>query len=257
MNYGVLYAPHVANTVWLAGCQEMFFACEKCVVSKLVFQIGMLGNRVDKKTDKLLFFYKSVSLAVHNMSHVEDGLSLAHHRHSSHCQQGHRTLNDCFAGTSLAGISGAVPAQSAEFYFYQSADGQCVFLHPLVSRALLAHYGSYAACPPEVSCSARRLYIRWTCLSRLHLHVLCLTHACNACVCAVHFDAHSCALHAGGSRELCATSFLNNTDACKRLSALRSLLTMPSFFGNQHLPVSVDWDVQICSVLCIRPETPN
>ena len=39
---------------------------------------------------------------------------------------------------------------STEFYFYQSEDGQCVFLHPLVSRALLAYYGSYAACPPQV-----------------------------------------------------------------------------------------------------------
>ncbi|KAL0035668.1 hypothetical protein WJX79_007021 [Trebouxia sp. C0005] len=59
--------------------------------------------------------------------------------------------SDCVLGTSPAGTSGAVPAPSTEFYFYQSADGQCVFLHPLVSRALLAHYGSYAACPPEVA----------------------------------------------------------------------------------------------------------
>ena len=42
-------------------------------------------------------------------------------------------------------------AASSEFFFYQAADGQCVFLHPLVSRALLAHYGSYAACPAEAS----------------------------------------------------------------------------------------------------------
>lgn len=58
---------------------------------------------------------------------------------------------DSGLGTSPAGTSGAVPVPSTEFYFYQSADGQCVFLHPLVSRALLAHYGSYAACPPEVA----------------------------------------------------------------------------------------------------------
>ena len=52
-------------------------------------------------------------------------------------------------GGGLGQGSGQPP--STEFYFYQSADGQCVFLHPLVSRALLAHYGSYAACPPQVS----------------------------------------------------------------------------------------------------------
>ena len=46
---------------------------------------------------------------------------------------------------------GVEQTPSAEFFFYQSADGQCVFLHPLVSRALLAHYGSYATCPPQVS----------------------------------------------------------------------------------------------------------
>ena len=127
------------------------------------------------------------------------------------------TLNHCFAGTSPAGTNGAVPTPSTEFYFYQSADGQCVFLHPLVSRALLAHYGSYAACPPEVSCNARRqFFICWTHLSRLHLHMLCLTHGCNAHECAVHFDAYLCALHAGGSRDLCVTSFVNKTDACKR-----------------------------------------
>ena len=127
-------------------------------------------------------------LAVHDVSHIEDGIALAHHRHSSHCQSGHQTLHDCFAGTSPAGTNGAVPAPSTEFYFYQSADGQCVFLHPLVSRALLAHYGSYAACPPEVSCNAHRQYcICWTCLSRVHPHVLCLTHGCNAHVCVVLF----------------------------------------------------------------------
>ncbi|DBB05197.1 TPA: hypothetical protein ACH3X3_010439 [Trebouxia sp. C0006] len=58
---------------------------------------------------------------------------------------------DTVLDTSPGGTSGAAPAPSTEFYFYQAADGQCVFLHPLVSRALLAHYGSYAACPPEVA----------------------------------------------------------------------------------------------------------
>lgn len=154
------------------------------------------------------------------------------------------TLNDCFADTSPGGTSGAAPAPSTEFYFYQAADGQCVFLHPLVSRALLAHYGSYAACPPEVSCNAcSQYFISWTCLSRLHLHVLCLTHGCIAHVCAVHFDACSFVLHAGGSRHLYVTPLLDKTDACRKVSALRSLLTMPSsgIGGNQHYPVSVDW----------------
>ena len=156
----------------------------------------------------------------------------------------------CFAGTSPAGTSGAVPVPSTEFYFYQSADGQCVFLHPLVSRALLAHYGSYAACPPEVSCKARRLqFVCWTRLSRLHLPVLRVIYSCNAHMCNVHFDAYLCVLHAGGSRDSCATAFVDKTGACKTVSALRSLLTMPSFDigGNQHHPVSVDWDVRRCS----------
>lgn len=58
--------------------------------------------------------------------------------------------SDNLMGTSPVGAAGVSHLPSAEFYFYQSADGQCVFLHPLVSRALLAHFGSYAACPPEV-----------------------------------------------------------------------------------------------------------
>lgn len=34
-----------------------------------------------------------------------------------------------------------------EFYFYQAVDGQWVFLHPLLTRILLAHYGSYEDLP--------------------------------------------------------------------------------------------------------------
>ncbi|KAL3147231.1 hypothetical protein ABBQ32_002726 [Trebouxia sp. C0010 RCD-2024] len=60
----------------------------------------------------------------------------------------HVTDSTTTAGGGLSQGSGQPP--STEFFFYQSADGQCVFLHPLVSRALLAHHGSYAACPPQV-----------------------------------------------------------------------------------------------------------
>ena len=37
-----------------------------------------------------------------------------------------------------------------EFYFYQAADGQWLFLHPMNVRMLLAHAGSYANCFPQV-----------------------------------------------------------------------------------------------------------
>ena len=38
-------------------------------------------------------------------------------------------------------------ASEMQFYMYQSADGQWIFLHPLNIRCLLEHYGSYDACP--------------------------------------------------------------------------------------------------------------
>ena len=65
--------------------------------------------------------------------------------------QTHQHVSIAGAVPAASATSGNVQLPSTEFYFYQSADGQCVFLHPLVSRALLAHYGSYAACPSEVS----------------------------------------------------------------------------------------------------------
>lgn len=37
-----------------------------------------------------------------------------------------------------------------DFYMYQAADGQWLFLHPVNLRCLLHHYGSYAACPASI-----------------------------------------------------------------------------------------------------------
>jgi hypothetical protein len=42
-------------------------------------------------------------------------------------------------------------SQSGDFYMYQAADGQWLFLHPLNLRCLLHAFGSYAACPPTVT----------------------------------------------------------------------------------------------------------
>ncbi len=36
-------------------------------------------------------------------------------------------------------------------YFYQSEDGQWIFLTPFNMRALVAHYGSYGALPSRIS----------------------------------------------------------------------------------------------------------
>jgi len=47
-----------------------------------------------------------------------------------------------------AGSSSQPPAN--EFYFYQSSDGQWLFLHPLLMRILLAHYGAYQALPASI-----------------------------------------------------------------------------------------------------------
>ena len=69
--------------------------------------------------------------------------------------------------------TGVEQTPSTEFFFYQSADGQCVFLHPLVLRALLAHYGSYATCPPQV----RSYLLNGTTTNSIS--VLCLINACR------------------------------------------------------------------------------
>ena len=50
------------------------------------------------------------------------------------------------AGSSPVGGSFA----PGEFFFYQAADGQWLFLHPMNVRMLLAHAGGYANCPPQV-----------------------------------------------------------------------------------------------------------
>ncbi len=37
-----------------------------------------------------------------------------------------------------------------EFFFYQTLNGQWVFLHPLLTRILLLHYGSYESLPGTI-----------------------------------------------------------------------------------------------------------
>lgn len=51
-------------------------------------------------------------------------------------------------GTSPGSRQLNMPGSAGEYYTYQSADGRWAFLHPLNLRILLAHYGSYGACPP-------------------------------------------------------------------------------------------------------------
>lgn len=61
-------------------------------------------------------------------------------------------LSGC-AGTSPPSHSGRLPAPQpppGEFYFYQAADGQWLFLHPLLTRILLEHYGAYEALPAAI-----------------------------------------------------------------------------------------------------------
>jgi hypothetical protein len=40
---------------------------------------------------------------------------------------------------------------SGDYFMYQAADGQWLFLHPLNLRCLLHAYGSYGACAPTVT----------------------------------------------------------------------------------------------------------
>lgn len=64
-------------------------------------------------------------------------------------------------GTSpgTSGLLGSSPTTSAmnsaslsgDYFMYQAADGQWLFLHPLNLRCLLHAFGSYAACPPTVT----------------------------------------------------------------------------------------------------------
>jgi len=83
-------------------------------------------------------------------------------------------------GTSpgTAGLLGSSPVSSAmntaslsgDYFMYQAADGQWLFLHPLNLRCLLHAFGSYAACPPTVTGKVLELEdmvqdegIRWVC----------------------------------------------------------------------------------------------
>ena len=78
--------------------------------------------------------------------------------HNMNCNHAVKSPDLLTTGTSPSAKQPAPPPAS-EFFFYQAADGQCVFLHPLVSRALLAHYGSYPACPSEVLVLAHMAHI--------------------------------------------------------------------------------------------------
>ena len=43
-------------------------------------------------------------------------------------------------------------SSSKRVFFYQCADGQPIFIHPLNSRCLIHEYGTIEACPPEICC---------------------------------------------------------------------------------------------------------
>lgn len=55
------------------------------------------------------------------------------------------------SGAGGVGGSGGGGSGGSDYYFYQAEDGQWLFLSPLNLRMLLAHYGSYAACPPTIT----------------------------------------------------------------------------------------------------------
>jgi hypothetical protein len=61
---------------------------------------------------------------------------------------------DSLLGTSPTSISTAKAVNGApggDVFCYQAADGQWIFLDPLCVRILLAHYGSYEACPSVIT----------------------------------------------------------------------------------------------------------
>lgn len=64
-------------------------------------------------------------------------------------------------GSSPADASAPGAPPGGDYYFYQSADGQWAFLHPLNARMLLQHYGAYPACPPALSAKVRKLLLPW------------------------------------------------------------------------------------------------
>lgn len=46
-------------------------------------------------------------------------------------------------------VNAATP--SGDFFMYQAGDGQWVYMDPLNLKCLLFHYGSYEACPPQIT----------------------------------------------------------------------------------------------------------
>ena len=59
---------------------------------------------------------------------------------------GHAPLGS--SPSTAAGSPADPSTTSSRYYFYQASDGQWLFLSPLNLKMLLAHHGSYAACPP-------------------------------------------------------------------------------------------------------------
>ncbi|KAK9835882.1 hypothetical protein WJX74_010176 [Apatococcus lobatus] len=81
--------------------------------------------------------------------------------HNGPAQQTSSPSKEPAAGTS-PGTSSSSSQQDphqkgGNMYFYQAADGQWVFLHPLDMRALLSHYGSFEACPHTLTAPLQEL----------------------------------------------------------------------------------------------------
>ena len=55
------------------------------------------------------------------------------------------------AGTSPSNAGILPHPPTAELYFYQATDGQWLFLHPLLMRILLEHYGGYESLPNSLA----------------------------------------------------------------------------------------------------------
>lgn len=55
------------------------------------------------------------------------------------------------AGSSPPDQATSFLAAGSDYYFYQAADGQWLFLASLDARILLGHYGSYGALPRSVT----------------------------------------------------------------------------------------------------------
>lgn len=59
-------------------------------------------------------------------------------------------------GSSPAEHAGAF-LTSGDYYIYQAADGQWLFVATLDARILLSHYGSYEALPPTLTARAAEI----------------------------------------------------------------------------------------------------